>query len=51
MTAFALSELKEPLFPDAKQLDSLRSRLSAQGGFCAQVAEQLLSEGAVGEEG
>ncbi|MCX4538972.1 hypothetical protein OHA79_44785 (plasmid) [Streptomyces sp. NBC_00841] len=38
----------EEWFPDVKQLDSLRSRLSAQGGFCAQVAEQLLSEGAVG---
>ncbi|MEW2490817.1 hypothetical protein [Streptomyces sp. NPDC048411] len=38
----------EDWFPDVKQLDSLRSRLSAQGGFCAQVAEQLLSESAVG---
>jgi len=30
------------------QLDNLRSQLSAQGGFCALVAEQLLSDDAVG---
>lgn len=31
-----------------KQLADLRSRLSARGGFCAVVAEQLLSDEAVG---
>ncbi|MFF5018981.1 hypothetical protein [Streptomyces sp. NPDC001165] len=40
---------EQDLFPEEdKQLADLRSRLSAWGGFCAVVAEQLLSDEAVG---
>ena len=40
---------EQDFFPEEdKQLADLRSQLSARGGFCAVVAEQLLSDEAVG---
>ncbi|MEW2493764.1 hypothetical protein AB0942_09475 [Streptomyces nodosus] len=40
---------EQDLFPEEdEQLADLRSRFSARGGFCALVAEQILSDEAVG---